>query len=73
MRLCGRWNCGKGPRTGDEFPFAGHGTGSGEAAELEVSERQGTNLSYLGFNMDDAIVGKREVRQALAYATDREG
>jgi peptide/nickel transport system substrate-binding protein len=40
--------------------------------ELGVSERAGTNLNYLGFNMDDAIVGKREVRQALAYATDRE-
>ena len=40
--------------------------------ELSVSERAGTNLNYLGFNMDDAIVGKREVRQALAFATDRE-
>src|ERR1700686_3755025 len=40
--------------------------------ELGVSERAGTNLAYLGFNMDDAIVGRREVRQALAYATDRE-
>ena len=40
--------------------------------ELGVSERPGTNLNYLGFNMDDAVVGKREVRQALAYATDRE-
>jgi peptide/nickel transport system substrate-binding protein len=40
--------------------------------ELSVSERTGTNLNYLGFNMDDAIVGRREVRQALAFATDRE-
>jgi peptide/nickel transport system substrate-binding protein len=40
--------------------------------ELGVSERAGTNLAYLGFNMDDALVGRREVRQALAYATDRE-
>ena len=40
--------------------------------ELGVSERAGTNLAYLGFNMDNAIVGRREVRQALAYATDRE-
>jgi peptide/nickel transport system substrate-binding protein len=40
--------------------------------ELAVSERAGTNLAYLGFNMDDALVGRREVRQALAYATDRE-
>jgi len=41
-------------------------------AELGVSERAGTNLNYLGFNMEDEIVGKREVRQALAFATDRE-
>jgi peptide/nickel transport system substrate-binding protein len=40
--------------------------------ELGVSERAGTNLNYLGFNMDDAIVGRREVRQALAFATDRQ-
>ncbi|MDP9338054.1 MAG: ABC transporter substrate-binding protein [Acidobacteriota bacterium] len=40
--------------------------------ELGVSERAGTNLNYLGFNMEDAVVGKREVRQALAFATDRE-
>ena len=40
--------------------------------ELGVSERAGTNLAYLGFNMDNAILGRREVRQALAYATDRE-
>jgi peptide/nickel transport system substrate-binding protein len=41
-------------------------------AELGVSERAGTNLNYLGFNMEDQILGKREVRQALAFATDRE-
>ncbi len=40
--------------------------------ELGVSERPGTNLNYLGFNMEDPVVGRREVRQALAYATDRE-
>jgi peptide/nickel transport system substrate-binding protein len=40
--------------------------------ELGMSERAGTNLAYLGFNLDDALVGRREVRQALAYATDRE-
>lgn len=41
-------------------------------ADLAVSERTGTNFAYLGMNMQDAIIGKREVRQALAYATDRE-
>ena len=32
--------------------------------ELGVSERAGTNLAYLGFNMDHAMLGRREVRQA---------
>ncbi len=41
-------------------------------ATLEVSERPGTNFAYLGMNMEDAILKHREVRQALAYATDRE-
>ncbi len=40
--------------------------------ELDVSERPGTNFAYLGMNMDDTILKHREVRQALAYATDRE-
>jgi peptide/nickel transport system substrate-binding protein len=41
-------------------------------ADLTVSERTGTNFAYLGMNMQDAIIGTREVRQALAYATNRE-
>ncbi len=41
-------------------------------ATLEVSERPGTNFAYLGMNMEDAILKHRAVRQALAYATDRE-
>ncbi len=40
--------------------------------DLAVTERSGTNVMYLGFNLNDALVGRREVRQALAYATDRE-
>jgi ABC-type transport system substrate-binding protein len=40
--------------------------------ELEVEERAGTNFAYLGTNLEDPILAKREVRQALAYATDRE-
>jgi peptide/nickel transport system substrate-binding protein len=39
---------------------------------LMVSERAGTNLAYIGINVDDAILAHKEVRQALAYATDRE-
>jgi peptide/nickel transport system substrate-binding protein len=40
--------------------------------KLMVTERPGTNFAYLGMNMEDAILVKRDVRQALAYATDRE-
>ncbi|HEX8871423.1 MAG TPA: ABC transporter substrate-binding protein, partial [Candidatus Acidoferrum sp.] len=40
--------------------------------ELTVSERPGTNFAYLGMNTEDAVLAKREVRQALGYATDRE-
>jgi peptide/nickel transport system substrate-binding protein len=39
---------------------------------LAVSERPGTNITYLGLNLEDPILKHREVRQALAYATDRE-
>ncbi len=40
--------------------------------DLLVTERPGTNFAYLGFNLTDPILAKPEVRQALAYATDRE-
>src|SRR5271169_5015003 len=40
--------------------------------DLAVTERPGTNVMYLGFNLNDPLLGRREVRQALAYATDRE-
>jgi peptide/nickel transport system substrate-binding protein len=39
---------------------------------LAVTERPGTNFTYLGINLEDRILAHREVRQALAYATDRE-
>jgi peptide/nickel transport system substrate-binding protein len=39
---------------------------------LAVSESPGTNFTYLGLNLEDPILKHREVRQALAYATDRE-
>jgi peptide/nickel transport system substrate-binding protein len=39
---------------------------------LAVTERPGTNFAYLGFNLEDPILAKRDVRQALAYSTDRE-
>lgn len=37
-----------------------------------VAEQQpGTVIAYVGLNLDDPILARREVRQALAYATDR--
>jgi peptide/nickel transport system substrate-binding protein len=42
------------------------------APSLAVTERPGTNFTYLGINLEDPILKKQEVRQALAYATDRE-
>jgi peptide/nickel transport system substrate-binding protein len=39
---------------------------------LAVTERPGTNITYLGLNLEDPILKHREVRQALAYATDRD-
>jgi peptide/nickel transport system substrate-binding protein len=39
---------------------------------LEVTGRPGTNFAYLGVNLEDPILARREVRQALAFATDRE-
>jgi len=40
--------------------------------DLEVTEQPGTIYAYIGINLDDPALSKREVRQALAYATDRE-
>ncbi len=40
--------------------------------DLAVSQRPGTNFAYLGFNLEDPILANRDVRQALAFATDRE-
>jgi peptide/nickel transport system substrate-binding protein len=39
---------------------------------LQVSEQPGTVLAYIAMNMDDPILAHREVRQALAFATDRD-
>ncbi|MGA7624340.1 MAG: ABC transporter substrate-binding protein [Candidatus Acidiferrales bacterium] len=38
---------------------------------LVAEQQPGTSLAYFAFNFDDPILGRREVRQALAYATDR--
>jgi peptide/nickel transport system substrate-binding protein len=39
---------------------------------IQVSRGIGTTVAYLAFNLDDPILAHRELRQALAYATDRE-
>jgi peptide/nickel transport system substrate-binding protein len=40
-------------------------------SRLEITEQPGTSVAYLAINCGDAIPRHREVRQALAYATDR--
>lgn len=39
--------------------------------ELKVLRGKGSNFTYLGFNMQDPVVGRHAVRQAIAYALDR--
>jgi peptide/nickel transport system substrate-binding protein len=39
--------------------------------DLEVTQQPGTIFAYAAFNFDDSALAHREVRQALAYATDR--
>jgi peptide/nickel transport system substrate-binding protein len=39
---------------------------------IDVTDSPGTNYQYIAFNFEDAALSKREVRQALAYATNRE-
>lgn len=38
---------------------------------LAIAERPGTNFAYLGLNTLDPVLAHPEVRQALAFATDR--
>jgi peptide/nickel transport system substrate-binding protein len=38
---------------------------------IRVDQQPGTVLAYIAFNLEDATLAHREVRQALAYATDR--
>ncbi len=40
--------------------------------EVKVTTRRGSNFAYLGFNLDDPLTGDRRLRQAIAYAIDRE-
>jgi len=40
---------------------------------LKVLKKPGSNYSYIGINLRDPILQHRTVRQAIAYAIDREG
>ena len=40
-------------------------------SRFTVQKLQGTNYSYLGFNLKDPILGSLKVRQAIAHAIDR--
>jgi peptide/nickel transport system substrate-binding protein len=40
-------------------------------SRFTVQKRQGTNYSYMGFNLKDPILGALKVRQAIAHAIDR--
>jgi len=42
-----------------------------EQPSLDVAQQPGTNYAYVAFNFDDPVLAKREVRQALAQATNR--
>lgn len=37
-----------------------------------VKTASGSNFSYIGFNMEDDVVGQQRVREAIAYAIDRQ-
>jgi len=43
----------------------------GRRPGLRLERRPGTTFSYLGFNLRDPVVGRREVREAIALAIDR--
>lgn len=39
---------------------------------MQVERRSGSNFSYLGFNFEDPVTGQQVVREAIAYALDRQ-
>ncbi len=40
--------------------------------DLQVQTGKGSNFTYLGFNMEDVVVGDLALRRAIAHALDRE-
>ncbi|MEE8484582.1 MAG: ABC transporter substrate-binding protein, partial [Nitrospinota bacterium] len=43
-----------------------------EQGNIEIITAEGTNVSYIGFNMKDPILKNRNVRRAIAHAIDRD-
>lgn len=43
----------------------------GQQADITVNYRPGSNFSYLGFNLQDPLTGRPEIRTAIACAIDR--
>ncbi|NOX44031.1 MAG: ABC transporter substrate-binding protein [Gammaproteobacteria bacterium] len=41
-------------------------------SDIKIIKGEGSNFTYLGFNMDDPLVGNHAIREAIAYALDRE-
>ncbi|MDV2496036.1 MAG: ABC transporter substrate-binding protein [bacterium] len=42
-------------------------------SDLRIVSRPGSSFSYIGFNLEDAVLRRRLVRQAIAHAIDRRG
>ena len=43
-----------------------------ERGDVRLQKQRGTNFAYLGFNLEDPVVGELRVREAIAHAIDRE-
>ena len=41
-------------------------------SNVVVTKASGRNFSYIGFNMKDEVVGQQSIREAIAYAIDRQ-
>ncbi|MDX2503459.1 MAG: ABC transporter substrate-binding protein [Gammaproteobacteria bacterium] len=41
-------------------------------SDIRFLTQKGSNYSYLGFNLQDKLTGKRKLREAIAYALDRD-
>jgi peptide/nickel transport system substrate-binding protein len=43
-----------------------------ERDSVQVKRKQGDTFTYLGFNLEDEVTGNELIRQAIAYAIDRD-